>query len=51
MRHALEKSQCHTLERLFKAHRAGLRMGEVPVRVRARRSGASKKGGTLAISS
>ena len=43
----LEEAQYHTLELVFKAHRAGLRMTEVPVRVHARRSGESKKGGTL----
>jgi len=43
----LEEAQYHTLELLFKAHRAGLRIGEVPIRVLARRSGTSKKGNTL----
>ena len=43
----LEEPQYHTLELVFKAHRAGLRMTEVPVRVLARHSGKSKKGGTL----
>lgn len=47
MRLKLEEPQYHTLELVFKAHRAGLRMTEVPVRVLARRSGESKKGGTL----
>ena len=47
MRLRLEEPQYHTLELVFKAHRAGLPMMEVPVRVLARRSGQSKKGGTL----
>jgi len=43
----LVEAQYHTLELIFKAHRAGLRIGEVPVRVLARRHGESKKGNTL----
>ena len=43
----LVEAQYHTLELIFKAHRKGLRVGEVPVRVLARQHGNSKKGNTL----
>jgi len=43
----LEEAQYHTLELIFKAHRAGLRIGEVPIQVLARRHGDSKKGNTM----
>lgn len=43
----LEEVQYHTLELIFKAHRAGLRIGEAPVRVLARKSGSTKKGSSL----
>ena len=36
-----------TIELLLRAHRAGLRVAEVPVRCRARRAGASKVSGTV----
>ena len=43
----LEEAQYHTLELLFKAKRSGLRIGEAPTRVLARRSGFTKKGNTI----
>ncbi len=47
MKLGLVESQYQSLEFIFKAHRAGLRIGEAPVRVLARSSGTSKKGSTI----
>ena len=41
------EEQFHNPELVLGAHRAGLRIVEVPVVVRRRQSGRSKKGGTL----
>lgn len=43
----LVEAQYHTLELIFKAHRTGLRIGEVPIRILARKHGTSKKGNTF----